>query len=101
MAKKEKTEFFLLCSKQAKINALIFPIFYCVSSILPATGWFVSSLSAANGGASQWQRSGLMPRFIRGVKVVGTRRSGQKKQSMDFRLFAIKRAKRRFFPLYG
>jgi hypothetical protein len=38
MTKKEKTGFFLLCSKQAKINALIFLIFYCTSSILSATG---------------------------------------------------------------
>jgi hypothetical protein len=45
LTKKEKTGFFLLRGKQAKINALISPIFYCVSSILSATGWGLSAVS--------------------------------------------------------
>jgi hypothetical protein len=45
LTKKEKTAFFLLCSKQAKINTLIFLIFYCISSILTATGWGLSAVS--------------------------------------------------------
>jgi hypothetical protein len=45
LTKKEKTGFFLLCSKQAKINALIFLVFYCNSSILTATGWGLSAVS--------------------------------------------------------
>ncbi|MBV4412005.1 hypothetical protein J0B02_04020 [Enterobacteriaceae bacterium YMB-R22] len=46
MTKKEKTGFFLLCGKQAKINALIFLIFYCTSSFLSATGWGLPAVSA-------------------------------------------------------
>jgi hypothetical protein len=48
LTKKEKTVFFLLCGKQAKIDALIFLIFYCVSSILSATGWGLSAVSGQN-----------------------------------------------------
>jgi hypothetical protein len=38
LTKKEKTIFFFVCGKQVKVNPLIFLVFYCVSSILSATG---------------------------------------------------------------
>jgi ABC-type proline/glycine betaine transport system permease subunit len=47
LTKKEKAGFFLLRGNQAKINALIFLIFYCISSILSATGWGLSEVSKA------------------------------------------------------
>jgi hypothetical protein len=49
LAKKEKTEFFLLCGKQAKINALIFLIFYCAPPPVCDRLGFVSSLTGAYG----------------------------------------------------
>jgi hypothetical protein len=51
LTKKEKTGFFLLCGKQAKINALIFLIFYCTSTILSAAGWGLPAVSAK----SKWK----------------------------------------------
>jgi hypothetical protein len=46
LTKKENTGVSLLRGdKQAKINSLIFLIFYCISSILSATGWGLSAVS--------------------------------------------------------
>ncbi|MBK4716010.1 hypothetical protein JJB97_11885 [Enterobacterales bacterium BIT-L3] len=72
LTKKEKTGFFLLCGKQAKINVLIFRIFSCVSSILSATGWGLSAVSAAHCCAAELRVGRIRPEkpvsYIRKIK---------------------------------
>jgi len=51
LTKKEKTWFFLLCGKQAKINGLIFLVIYSVRSLRNA---FASGLSSVWPPACRW-----------------------------------------------
>ncbi|MBK4716085.1 MULTISPECIES: hypothetical protein [Tenebrionibacter/Tenebrionicola group] len=86
--KEGKTGFFLLCGKQAKINALILLIFYCVSSILSASGWGLSAASAP-------LKRGVFVGFVGAY-------SGLAITSLRARVSAYiakKRAKKYFYPL--